>query len=354
MKNLITSNFNLMHSNKEWGKFDNRYQYSIDRNFDYYFFALKKGDYLRKYDVFHIFLHLDKSNIIQANKKIFFLQQDLKKHVNKKFFFYLILDTPNIKKEKNNFFKNYEKLSSKLKIFSKKNVEVTSFKDLNKKFFSTRNKKILSFPFEIDIISKFRKNIHKNLSNLEMKPYKLIILDCDNTLWSGVLDEKGINGIKYGERGAGKIFKKFKKKIKNLKRKGFLLSLSSKNNSEGVWETMKKRRMYLSQKDFIYPKVNWNEKFINITKTLKELNLRPEDTVFIDDNIVEINKVKKYIKNINVIHISKPQDTLNIIKADIRFQKKDILKEDKKKLNQYVIKSNSQKKQKRWSIFRIL
>ena len=105
MKNLITSNFNLMHSNKEWGKLDNRYQYSIDRNFDYYFFALKKGDYLRKYDVFHIFLHLDKSNIIQANKKIFFLQQDLKKHVNKKFFFYLILDTPNIKKEKIIFLK---------------------------------------------------------------------------------------------------------------------------------------------------------------------------------------------------------------------------------------------------------
>ena len=96
---------------------------------------------------------------------------------------------------------------------------------------------------------------------------------------------------------------------------------------------MKKRRMYLSEKDFIYPKVNWNEKFSNISTTLKELNLRPEDTVFIDDNVIEINKVKKYIKNINVIHIKKPQDTLNKIKADIRFKKKNILQEDKKSLN---------------------
>ena len=182
-------------------------------------------------------------------------------------------------------------------------MHITLFNNLDKKFFSLRNNKFLSFPFEIDIISKFRKNIVKNLSHLETKPYKLIILDCDNTLWGGVLDEKGKNGIKYGERGVGKIFKNFQNIVKTLKQKGFLLSLSSKNNSENVWEVMKKRRMYLSEKDFIYPKVNWNEKFRNISTTLKELNLRPEDTVFIDDNVIEINKVKKYIKNINVIHI---------------------------------------------------
>ena len=201
-------------------------------------------------------------------------------------------------------------------------MHITLFDNLDKKLFSSRNNKFLSFPFEIDIISIFRKNIVKNLLNLETKPYKLIILDCDNTLWGGVLDEKGKNGIKYGERGVGKIFKNFQKIVKTLKQKGFLLSLSSKNNSENVWEVMKKRRMYLSEKDFIYPKVNWNEKFSNISTTLKELNLRPEDTVFIDDNVIEINKVKKYIKNINVIHIKKPQDTLNKIKADIRFKKK--------------------------------
>ena len=37
---------------------------------------------------------------------------------------------------------------------------------------------------------------------------------------------------------------------------------------------------------------------------------------------VEINKVKKYIKNINVIHISKPQDTLNIIVQILDFKKR--------------------------------
>ena len=56
-------------------------------------------------------------------------------------------------------------------------MHITLFDNLDKKLFSSRNNKFLSFPFEIDIISIFRKNIVKNLLNLETKPYKLIIFN---------------------------------------------------------------------------------------------------------------------------------------------------------------------------------
>ena len=191
MKNLITSNFNLMHSNKEWSKLSGKYNISIDRNFDYYFFVLKNEEQLKKYDIFHIFLHLNENNLVQTNKKIFLLKKNLKKNLDKNIFFYFILDTTNIKRGKNNFLKIYKKLFYKFQLSPKKNVHITLFDNLDKKLFSSRNNKFLSFPFEIDIISIFRKNIVKNLLNLETKPYKLIILDCDNTLWGGVLDEKG-------------------------------------------------------------------------------------------------------------------------------------------------------------------
>ena len=89
---------------------------------------------------------------------------------------------------------------------------------------------------------------------INAKPYKLIILDCDNTLWGGVLDEMGLQGIEYDEDGVGKVFKDFQNELKKLKDKGFLLSISSKNTSEKVWEAMTKRNMILSKKDFIFPK----------------------------------------------------------------------------------------------------
>ena len=95
-------------------------------------------------------------------------------------------------------------------------------------------------------------------------------------------------------------------------------------------ESNEKRKMVLSKKDFILPKINWGEKYQNISSTIKELNLRAEDIVFIDDNLIEVKKVKKFIKNINVIHIKNPGEIRKKIKDDLRFQKNKVLNEDKK------------------------
>ena len=32
---------------------------------------------------------------------------------------------------------------------------------------------------------------------------KLLVLDCDNTLWGGILGEEGFNKIQLGEEGSG-------------------------------------------------------------------------------------------------------------------------------------------------------
>ena len=112
----------------------------------------------------------------------------------------------------------------------------------------------MGFPFDIKIISRFKYLIVKNIDILNSKPYKLIILDCDNTLWGGVLDEKGLHGIKYNEDGIGKAFREFQSELKKLKDKGFLLSISSKNNSEKVWEVMQKEIWSYQKKTLFFQK----------------------------------------------------------------------------------------------------
>ena len=41
MKHFVTSNFNLMHSNKDWLLKKKNQSLYIDQNFDYYYFAIK-------------------------------------------------------------------------------------------------------------------------------------------------------------------------------------------------------------------------------------------------------------------------------------------------------------------------
>tara|TARA_Y100000589_G_C27064045_1_gene592545 strand:- start:171 stop:953 length:783 start_codon:yes stop_codon:yes gene_type:complete len=71
---------------------------------------------------------------------------------------------------------------------------------------------------------------------------KLLILDCDNTLWGGVVGEDGINSILVGEDGVGKIYLNFQKEIKNLSKEGVLLAIASKNNENDVLDVFKKKK----------------------------------------------------------------------------------------------------------------
>ena len=79
MKHFVTSNFNLMHSNNEWKDIKDKQNITVDSNFNYYFFSIKDKNYLKKYNYFHIFLYLDKTNLIETYKKYFFLKKNLKK-----------------------------------------------------------------------------------------------------------------------------------------------------------------------------------------------------------------------------------------------------------------------------------
>ena len=205
-------------------------------------------------------------------------------------------------------------------------------------FFSARNLSILKFPFDVSAISFFCSIINKKIKQLNSKPYKLIILDCDNTLWGGILDENKNKELLYGNKGKGKFFKNFQLKIKELKTKGFLLSICSKNNEKKVWNFFKQRKMALQKRDFIFSKINWSEKYENILNIVKNLDLRFEDCVFIDDNILENKKIQNKIKKINLIHIKNIADANKILSTDERFDKILVSKEDRKKHNQYKLR----------------
>ena len=45
-------------------------------------------------------------------------------------------------------------------------------------------------------------------------PAKLLVLDCDNTLWGGVLGENGMDSILIGQDGLGSAFSLFQKILK--------------------------------------------------------------------------------------------------------------------------------------------
>lgn len=170
---------------------------------------------------------------------------------------------------------------------------------------------------------------------------KILVLDCDNTLWGGVVGELGPHKIEVNDHGIGRAYQDFQKKIKFLKERGLILAISSKNNENDVIEVFKKNKnMILKLDDFVSFKINWKEKSINIKEISEELNINLDSFVFWDDNPIEREKVKRNLNDVLVPDISKditnwPNEIINMN----CFGKPIITKEDLNKTKQYKNRS---------------
>ncbi|MCD8327080.1 MAG: HAD-IIIC family phosphatase [Lachnospiraceae bacterium] len=122
---------------------------------------------------------------------------------------------------------------------------------------------------------------------------KIIALDLDNTLWGGVAGEDGPEGIELSNHKEGQRFYDFQRQLLEMNKRGVLLTLVSKNNPEDVEPVLREHPfMLLKEEHFVSPKINWQEKAVNLKELEAELNLTESSFIFVDDNPAEREGVK--------------------------------------------------------------
>ncbi len=113
---------------------------------------------------------------------------------------------------------------------------------------------------------------------------KAVVVDLDNTLYSGVLGEDGVDKIIPNNE--------FQQQLKGLKDNGFFLCIASKNEEVDVINMFQKRTDFILRwDDFTVARVNWKPKDENIIEIAKTLNIGTDAILFIDDNPAEIENV---------------------------------------------------------------
>jgi FkbH-like protein/FkbM family methyltransferase len=138
--------------------------------------------------------------------------------------------------------------------------------------------------------------------NLKRKPFKVIVLDCDSTLWKGVCGEDGWRGVEVS--GPHRTLQQFMLDQMNA---GMLLCLCSKNREQDVLEVFDERTdMLLKREHLVSWRINWNSKSENIKSLARELNLGLDSFIFIDDDLVECKDVE--INCPSVLTLRLPQD----------------------------------------------
>ena len=142
---------------------------------------------------------------------------------------------------------------------------------------------------------------------------KVAVLDLDNTLWGGVIGDDGLAGIQIGELGLGHAFTEFQAWLKELKKRGVLLAVCSKNTESTAREPFEKHpEMVLRMEDFSIFVANWEDKAGNIRMIRDTLNLGMDSFVFIDDNPFERELVRSLVPGITVPEL--PDDPAEYVK----------------------------------------
>ena len=75
---LLTSNFNLLHSNSNWDNLRNKFKFLIDEDYNNFFLALQNKRNLARFDTFHTIININNKNIKEIIKKIKIINKSIR------------------------------------------------------------------------------------------------------------------------------------------------------------------------------------------------------------------------------------------------------------------------------------
>ncbi len=128
---------------------------------------------------------------------------------------------------------------------------------------------------------------------------KVLVLDCDNTLWRGVVGEDGVGGLEISPP-----YLAVQEFAIAQQAKGVLVCLASKNSEADVLEVLEKRPdMRLNANHIVAHRINWQPKSTNIRSLAADLNLGLDALVFLDDNPVECAQMRAELPQVITLQL---------------------------------------------------
>ena len=137
------------------------------------------------------------------------------------------------------------------------------------------------------------------LSGFDNPMKKVVVVDCDDTLWGGILGEVGVSGISLGTDGLGMVYNDVQRSLKRWSEQGVLLAIASKNDEEQVRRVFDEHPgMRIHLDDIVAWRVNWEDKASNLVAIAEELNLGLDSFVFLDNSPFERERVRQALPEV--------------------------------------------------------
>lgn len=174
---------------------------------------------------------------------------------------------------------------------------------------------------------------------VDVSKIKLIIWDLDDTFWTGTISEQEVAPA---SQACDLVLM--------CAKKGIISSVCSKNDMEPC---VSKLREWGMDKYFVFMSVNWRPKGERIKEILSAMNLRAENTLFIDDNALNLEEAVYYSPELmtagpdkipwlyeRISQLDKSDETMSRLESYRLLEKKHKIKESMGSNEDFLRQSN--------------
>ncbi len=158
-------------------------------------------------------------------------------------------------------------------------------------------------PYSREFFAAAGTAVARTLYSLGAPVRKVIVVDCDNVLWTGVCAEDGAEHVVIDRHRL-----EMQRLLLDRYANGMLLCMCSKNAEADVLAVLDRPEMLLRREHFASYRINWKPKHENLRDLAEELGFLHESLVFIDDSPIECAEVRDQLPAIVVVQVPAEAD----------------------------------------------
>ena len=146
------------------------------------------------------------------------------------------------------------------------------------------------FPYTLGHASAMGELLASMVEN--RPPLKGLITDLDDTLWSGIVGDDGVEGISWNLESNSQMHGVYQQLLSSLAAAGVLVGVASKNERAVVDQAFDRPDLLVSKEDIFPFEVHWSSKAESTRRILSTWNIAADAAVFIDDSPAEVAEVQ--------------------------------------------------------------
>lgn len=190
---------------------------------------------------------------------------------------------------------------------------------------------IAHIPFTEEYYASIALAVARKIHALRVPALKVLALDCDNTLWRGVVGEDGVQGI-----SIPRPLLSVQRFAVREQSKGTLLCLASKNSEQDVLDVFAQRSDMALRLDHVLAlRVNWLAKSANLESLARQFGLGLDSFVFLDDSPIECAEMRAALPEVLTLQLPPEEEIEKFLSNLWAFDKLTVTAEDQRRTSMY-------------------